>query len=320
MITFCECDIVNSGMMLTWNWRNITVLHIHYSLSTRTARAHTHTHVHLYADYTQLYLAFRPHLDEDTIQAVKLIQDCVAELQDWMNINKLKCNATKAEIIMMCAPHKIKLSMPHTKLGNTVVPVSTVAKNIGVFSDDALSMNNQAQHICRVAYFHIHGIGKIRNLLDRKTTEIMIHTYVTSRHDNGNSLLYGISDHLLTRLQRVQNAAAHLITRMKKHDHITPVLIDLHWLSIKQRIEYKLLLLTWTSCIIHNRPTNSLRTDPCATLRGRSPTGGSTMQTTYAGRKGIFECCSTPLEQSAACHACHRLPQFVQEAIEDITV
>ena len=77
---------------------------------------------------------------------------------------------------------------------------------------------------------------------------------------------------------------------------------------------------SWTSCIIHNRPTNSLRTDPCATLRGRSPTGGSTMQTTYAGRQGIFECCSTPLEQSAACHACHRLPQIFQEVTEDISV
>ena len=102
-----------------------------------------------------------------------------------ININKLKCNATKTDIIVMCAPHvKIKLSMPHIKLGDTVVPVSTVAKNIGVFFDDALSMNNQVQHICRVAYFHIHCIGKIRNLLDRKTTEIMIHTYVTSRLDN----------------------------------------------------------------------------------------------------------------------------------------
>ena len=44
------------------------------------------------------------------------------------------------------------------------------------------------------------------------------------------------------------------------------------------------------------------------------------VQTTYAGRKGIFECCSTPLQQSAACNACHRLPQFFQEATEDISV
>ena len=76
----------------------------------------------------------------------------------------------------------------------------------------------------------------------------MIHIYVTSRLDNGNCLLDGISDHLLTKLQRVQNAAARLITKKtKKHDHITAVLIDLHWLPIKQPIEYKLLLLTFRS-------------------------------------------------------------------------
>ena len=127
--------------------------------------------VHLYADDTQLYIAFSPHSDEDTIQVVTRIQDCVAELQDWMNINKLKFNATKTESIVMCAPHiKTKHFMPYVELGDTDVPVSTVAKNIGVFFDVALSIYNQVQHICRVAYFHIHCIGKILNLLDRKIT------------------------------------------------------------------------------------------------------------------------------------------------------
>ena len=128
--------------------------------------------VHLYADVTQLYLAFSPHSDEDTSK---------------------QSRASK-----IVSPHiKIKLSMPHIELGDTVVPVSTVAKNIGVFFDDALSMNNQVQHICRVGYFHIRCIEKIRNILDRKTSSIMIIFYVTSRLDNGHCLLYGISDHLL---------------------------------------------------------------------------------------------------------------------------
>ena len=149
---------------------------------------------------------------------------------------------------MMCAPHiKNKHSMPDIGLGNTVVPISTVAKNIGIFFDDALSMTNHVQHICRVAYFHFHCIGRILNLLDRKTTESMVRTCMTSHLDNGHCLLYGISVHLLTRLQRVRNVASRLITIMKKHDHITAVLINLHWLPIKQRIEYKLLLLTFRS-------------------------------------------------------------------------
>ena len=131
-------------------------------------------------------------------------------------------------------------------------------------------MNNHVQHTCCVAYFHLHYIGRIRNLLDRKTTEIIVHTYITYRLDNGNCLLCGISDNLLTRLQRVENAAARLITSTKKHYHTTAVLIDLQWLPIKQRIEHNLLLLIFrnlhglvasclTDLLISYQPTRALR-------------------------------------------------------------
>ena len=65
---------------------------------------------------------------------------------------------------------KNKLSMLHIELGNTFVHFYTVAKNVGVFFDTALSMKNHVKHTCRVAYFHLNFIGRIRNLLDRKTT------------------------------------------------------------------------------------------------------------------------------------------------------
>ena len=47
---------------------------------------------------------------------------------------------------------------------------------------------------------------------------------------------------MLNRLQGVQNAAARLLTGTKKYDHITPILTELHWLPIKYRIEFKILL------------------------------------------------------------------------------
>ena len=124
--------------------------------------------------------------------------------------------------------------------------------------------------IFRVAYFYIHCIGKIRHILGRKTTEIMVNAYVTSRLDHGNGLLYGVSDHLLTQLQRVQNSAARLVTKTKRRECITPALIKLHWLPVRQRIEYKLLLLTFNSLhglaapylaelLSRHQPTRSLR-------------------------------------------------------------
>ena len=68
---------------------------------------------------------------------------------------------------------------------------------------------------------------------------------MTSRLDYCNGLLCGITDELLCRLQRVQNNAARVVSGSKKYDHITPVLKDLHWLPIRKRIEFKILLLTF---------------------------------------------------------------------------
>ena len=165
-----------------------------------------------------------------------------------MIVNKLKLNADKTDAILICSPRVMRnIDMPHIDLGNMTVPISNAARNIGVLFDDALTMKNHVQHTCRVAYFHIHCIGKIRHLLDRKTTEIMVNAYVTWRLDYGNSLLYGVSEHLLSQLQRVQNSAARLVTKTKRRQHITPVLIELHWLPVRHRIEYKLLLLTFNS-------------------------------------------------------------------------
>ena len=220
---------------------------------------------------TQLYISFSPLSNEDTNSAMMRLQACVVAIQNWMIVNKLKLNADKTDAILICSPRvKNNIDMPHIDLGNMTVPISNAARNIGVLFDDALTMKKHVQHTCGVAYFHIHCIGKIRHLLDRKTTEIMVNAYVTSRLDYGNSLLYGVSEHLLSQLQRVQNSAARLVTKTKRRQHITPVLIELHWLPVRHRIEYKVLLLTFNSLhglaapylsdlLSRHQPTRSLR-------------------------------------------------------------
>ena len=108
-------------------------------------------------------------------------------------------------------------------------------------------MDQHVKRICQSVYFHIRNVNSIRKILTQETASIIIHALITSRIDNGNSLLTGITDSLLRKLQLAQNAAARVLTKTKKFDHITPVLKDLHWLPVRSRIEFKLLILTWKS-------------------------------------------------------------------------
>ena len=60
-------------------------------------------------------------------------------------------------------------------------------------------------------------------------------------------MLYGISDYNINRLQRIQNSAARIVTNTRKYDHMTPILQKLHWLPVRQRIHFKILLITYKS-------------------------------------------------------------------------
>ena len=73
----------------------------------------------------------------------------------------------------------------------------------------------------------------------------LIHALVSRRSDYCNSLLYGVPNCHLHKFQRVQNAAARLIFEESRYCHVTPLLKSLHWLPVKYRIIFKVLLITF---------------------------------------------------------------------------
>ena len=73
----------------------------------------------------------------------------------------------------------------------------------------------------------------------------LVHAFITYRLDSCNSLLVGLCQEQIAKLQRVHNAAAKLVAGAKKFDHVTPILMELHWLPISYRIRFKILVLTF---------------------------------------------------------------------------
>ena len=98
---------------------------------------------------------------------------------------------------------------------------------------------------CKTAFYHLRNIAKIRNCLSQDNAETLVHAFISSKLDFCDALLYGSPNRLIDRLQYVLNCAARLVTRTRSLEHTTPVLRRLHWLPVRQRTAYKILLLTY---------------------------------------------------------------------------
>jgi hypothetical protein len=141
-------------------------------------------------------------------------------------------------------------------IGSTAVNSVTSAKNIGATIDSNLNMKEHVDNVCRACYLHLYNISRIRPFLTQDATAKLVHSLVTSKLDYVNSLLFGLPEYLIKKLQLVQNNAARLVFRKRKYEHVTSLLKTLHWLPVKQRIEYKLNLLTFKA--IHGQAPSYL--------------------------------------------------------------
>ena len=176
------------------------------------------------------------------------------------------------------------------------------------------------KHYDCIYTFFIHqsctfSISRIRKCMSQSNLKRIVNAFVISRIDYCNSILYGLPTAEYEKLQRVQNIAARLITGSSRRDHITPVLKNLHWLPIKSRITFKILLLTYkilngqspsylTSLISSYKPVRSLRSSDHLCVRVPN-----VMTATYGQR--TFSYCAPKLWNS--------LPKSLKES-ETVTI
>ena len=150
----------------------------------------------------------------------------------------LKCNPDKTNYIYFSSKFKSNSLVPRLVFDGHELAPSDVILNLGVKFDNHLLLKDRINDICRSASLSITPTSKLRNYLDVKTTERLIHAFVSSKLDYCNSLLYGLPSREIARLQKIQNPAARIETLTKKRQHIAPILRKLHWLPIEKRIQY----------------------------------------------------------------------------------
>jgi hypothetical protein len=163
-----------------------------------------------------------------------------------MKANRLQLNSSKTEVIWFSSSRRQhQIPEDPVRIGSaSVQPVHSV-RNLGVQLDGDVSMKAHIIKTVGSCFAALRQIRSVRRSLPQRALRTLVHALVVSRVDYCSAVLAGVSDTLLDRLQSALNAAARLVFSARKYDHITPLLRDLHWLRIPERIQFRLCVLVY---------------------------------------------------------------------------
>ncbi len=216
-----------------------------YTMYTKPLSEITKKHnvlYHSYADDTQLYVQCE-NTDAGRTAAIEKLQSCISEICDWMKLNALQLNEEKTSFIIFC--HDKQHTTMTLKLGDKLIPSTTSIKILGVIFDSNMTLELHIINICKSVHMHIRKIRHIRKYLSDFAVKTLVQCTVISRIDYCNSILNGLPVKTIAKLQLAQNAAARLISGTPRREHISPVLLQLHWLPVSKRCQFKLLVMVY---------------------------------------------------------------------------
>lgn len=174
------------------------------------------------------------------------IRDCLDVIANWMSEHFLCLNQSKTKIIVV-APPAIKKKIV---IGGVIIDKSCIrfvesAKNLGVMIDSMLTFEEQIQKVVKSCFLTIRKLSKVRIYLSQDQLQVLVSSLVFSNLDYCNSLYYGLPGYLIKKLQRVQNCCARLVWKkgVPLNSSLDPIFTHLHWLKVRFRIIYKILLM-----------------------------------------------------------------------------
>ena len=129
------------------------------------------------------------------------------------------------------------------------------AKNLGIVIDSVLNFQEQIDKLVKSCFMTIRQLSKVKMFLTQQQLQTLVSSLIFSKLDYCNSLYYGLPEYTVRKLQHVQNCAARLVKKKKisHNSSMINIFTELHWLRIKHRIIYKVLLIVH-NCLHDNAP------------------------------------------------------------------
>ena len=195
---------------------------------------------HQCADDTQMRLSL--HAD-NTAEGLAVLATCTADIRQWYLRTGLQLNPDKSKALIIGTTNQLQVataSLSSMTVGGVDLPVADEMKVLGVVLDLRLSFDCHATSVARACNYHVQAIRYIHCLLTIELALTLAFSLILSRLDYCNAVLHGAPASSI-----LQNTAAHVVLQNTRQSPSQPLLQQLHWLPIRQWIDYKLAVLTY---------------------------------------------------------------------------
>jgi len=275
-----------------------------------------HLYPHAYADDTQIYGSCNP---SEAGMLQQQLSTCVDEVAHWMMSNRLQLNHSKTKVLW-CASFRRQhqLSTGPVRIGNTFVMPVTAVRHLGVHLDADLTMTAHVTATVRACFAALRQIRSVKNSLTCDALLALIRAVVVSKLDYCSSVLAGLPGSLKRKLQSVLNSAARLVCSARRSERVTPLLRELHWLRVPERIQFRLCVQTYR-CLHGSAPSclaETLRLTTDMESRRRLRSGSTSSLMVPPSRRATLGDRAFPV---AAARAWNALPTSVRSMLSYLT-
>ena len=155
-------------------------------------------------------------------------------------------NPSKTEFIYFGNAKQLqKYTANSINMAGDLIVRSEVIRYLGVWLNSTLNFKTHVTKKCKAAMLNFLRIRSIHHLLTEDATSSLVLSLCVSHLDYCNSVLYGLPDITINKMQKIQNMCACLVLRKHKWDSATACLATLHWLPVKQHITFKICVLMY---------------------------------------------------------------------------
>jgi len=196
--------------------------------------------VRLFADDALIYTGY------SSFEISENLNEQMLKIEKWLDINRLVVNVNKTKVMLIKGIRKkVVESNVVVKLKGQALEMVSVMKYLGIIIDKNLNFSAHADYVCKKAGAKLGVLRRVSEDMSRDMRCKVYLTIVAPLFEYCASILIGLSETNLQRLQKLQNQGMRIILRRDRKERITNMLQALKFMSVKERVEYNVCILVY---------------------------------------------------------------------------